>query len=286
MFGRNNSSGSIFKRVAKAITSGVKRMFTSEVVVEQPKKEVKEPFRVRLAKLFKPKPKKAKVSKPKKASIDLEPIGRAMKRTKTSEQSYYTNPKGVGITEEQYLSVEQLIDGYNESLAEFRQKIIDMSTEHFDEVISSNMQDDIERAIERDKRRFNETLFEGLRDADPKGLIDRIDPDTDVDSYIRELLDNDYYDLEKRNIQYQENYITAVYNEYGENTDTDRLAALIRSLDNDTFMMSYYNNYLSTKLQEVYDFDKQEPYLEYLEGIFTKIKNKVKLTPSDAYRMG
>lgn len=192
------------------------------------------------------------------------------------KKTFVRNKQGVNIPINKYKELEDFVKKYNEQLEKKTQQLIDNARKIFPAIEVDNMEASMKRAIERDKRRFSNTLFEDLRTLDAKELADRIGENDNIEEFIKEILEKDYYDLDKRNKMYKENYKKALFNEWGETTETQKIADIIDELDTDTFMLSYYNEYSGVSILAVYEaaFLGDRGFLSKVKDYFTNLKEK------------
>ena len=254
MFRRNKNNNSIFQRIKKTISKGVEAI-----------KQVLTPDDSTKNKAFTQRVRKAFGGKPKKTSIKKTNI-----KTPTLQKEWVKNKQGRSIEKYKADEIRKYVEDHNTEISAYREKIIERAYEEFDENIAANIQDDIKRAVDRDERSFSNSLFEDLRDLDYDEVLGRIGADTDIDEFIENL--NDRMSIEQRAEMYKENYVKALYNEFGENDLTREVAAIIESLHKDIFMLSYFNLYSDTHLNDIYAADGQIEYVRKLKEFFTKLK--------------
>ena len=63
-----------------------------------------------------------------------------------------------------------------------------------------------------------------------------------------------------------------MYNEYGDNTNTKYIEQLVRDLDIDTFMVSWYNQWSGVHLQDWYDERVRATHIDNVTNFFENIK--------------
>lgn len=255
----NKGRRSFFKRIADSVKETFAKIITPRAE-QVPKPKKKSSVRSFVGKMF----------GGSEAPRPVKPIKYSSR--KPYEPRPYKNKSGVEINDKRLQEIKKIIQDYNREQEAYRKKIIERAKEVFDPIIADNMEMSIERAVSRDKRRFDGNMFESLRDMDEDEILGRITDITDIDEFIDTL--NNKQTMEEKASMYQENYVKALFNEYGETTITLELAELIKSLDRDVFMMSYYNTYSDTHLKDIYDTKGQEGYLNMLTDYFDNLKEK------------
>lgn len=251
MFRRNNSGG-FFKQIIKSITEPIKKFFTPKMDVE---KEVKKEGRIKKffrniresrGSTIKGTTKKIKVAKYSDYEIgwkqDKKPKG-AIKDIVKQTGSYKINLYGKEVDVEKALKLEEFVDRYNEEIKAVRKELVDNLYKYLDPLIAQNVELNIQRAVEREEMRFNSATYDDLRDLDFKQFSSKILEATDFDEALADMLDKTYYNIQQRHEMYRENYIKAMFNEIGENTETLELAERLRNVSIDKFMVSYYDVY-------------------------------------------
>lgn len=188
----------------------------------------------------------------------------------------YITRKDVRVSKAQYDKLDKFVTKYNEDLDKMTQNIIDNAYEVFPEIEAENMEMSIRRAVERENRRFSNTLFEDLRELNTEDLLERIKDNQEIEDFINQIINKDYYDLGERNEMYKENYIKALYNEWGETTETREIAKIIEDMDTDTFMLSYYNQYSGVDILAIYEGSEfgESGFLKKAKQFFENLKEK------------
>lgn len=275
MFGRNNNQRSIFSRIKSTLGRAFKTIFRTEPKpsVKSSKKESvikKAVNRIRGA--------VAKIGSGTTRRIPTAKYSTGEKGWGVGKKDFVKNAKGVNIPTKDFEKLDKFVSKYNENLKKMTEQIISNAREVFPTIEVDNMEMSIERAIEREQRRFSNTLFEDLRYVDTKELLDRIGENENIEDFIKEIMEKDYYDLSKRNDMYKENYKKALFNEWGETTETLEIAGIIDELDTETFMLSYYNQYSGVDILAIYEaaeFNDRD-FLGKTKDFFNNLKDKQK----------
>lgn len=255
----NKSRRSFFQRISQAVSKGIELLRPKKTKV----KKEKSPTSKKITNFIK---------KITGGSSKIKPIKTVKSSSRSIPEIKYKNKKGVKISNDIEAKIRAEIKRYNEEIKKYREKIIERAKIVFDPIIVENMEAEIERAVKRDTRNFDNSLFQDLRDFDETEILDRINEDTDVDDFLQKLTDRQ--SIEDKAKMYQENYVKALFNEYGVTTQTLELADLIESLDSDIFMMSYYNTWSDTHLNDIYDSEGQASYVDKLTDYFKNLKDK------------
>lgn len=258
----------MFKRLRKLFTRGVKKVYENGIK-PKPKKDKKK-LRQRVRDLFK----KADTSQIQGTGRDA-PVGKYSDyEIGWGRKGDYTNKKGVTFKEDEIAKLKDFVERYNDDITKFRDNILNYGKELFPQIEYDNMVDDIRRAIERDERRFTDTLFEDLRNVDLENYLEKAISPNELNDILSKLEEQKYYDLTERNQQYQKNWVTALYNEYGENSITRRIAEKVEKLDSDLFMTLYYNDASDIHLKALYENVEMEGYLSIVEDEIDKLFKK------------
>lgn len=268
----------MFKRITNLFKKGYSWLIgrDEEQLKPQPQTKPKNIFkrmveRIRPAKTSKGKGTMKNI--PTGKMSDFEPgHGKGQKSSKTKGK--VTDKTSISESEKDKL--KRLIEEYNESIVKFREELIEAGHEYFDPITASNMEDYITMAVEREKRRFTDNVYDDLRELSEEAVFSKITDDFTLQQAIEKLEGSDYYNLEKRNELYRENWINALKNEYGENSDTLRIISKVKDMDLDTFMLSYYNQWADVWIGVIYDVTQQGQFLKRVEDFFDDLNEKSK----------
>lgn len=183
-------------------------------------------------------------------------------------------PSGNEVEKETYNKVKAQVDGINTAYRQRQKDIIRNAKQKLTREIAKTIEGDIEETNRKARRRLTSGKFDDLKELDFDNIIKNIQDEDELMKISDSLSDNEFYDLDKRDEMYRQNYIKAMYKNYGDNTDTRELEKILNSLDIDEFIMSYYNPYSNTQLKDFYDPEQVEEYIEYLKDYYTKMGKK------------
>lgn len=235
---------------------------------------LRERFRNRINKIIKPTKKETKKKQKKKESVIKKTFDKINKIIKPRKK-YIKLPSGLKVEKSKLNTIEKRVQEINKSYSDRKESIVSGAKRVFGKEVGRMIERDIE--IKKDKHKLGLTndTFDDLKELSFEGILKKINTEDDIEKFETQLLENEFYDLDKRDVRYRENYIKAMYNTYGENTDTEELEKIIRELDIEVFILSYYNAYSNTELKDFYDEFQTEDYLEYLKAYFTRLKDVV-----------
>lgn len=151
----------------------------------------------------------------------------------------------------------------NKEYSKREKDLINKTKENFGEEISDMMKRDMEELKKPKRTKMSSNQFDDLKKLDVKKVLERMTSEKDLIEQL-EKYDGNYYDLDKRDEQYRQNWITALMNEMGYNDKTEEIAKMVEELDLLDFITSYFNDYTEMKIKDIYDAKQQEYYLDYL----------------------
>lgn len=179
--------------------------------------------------------------------------------------------QGFSIREEKYQKAKGLIDDINKSYKERKEKIIKNAKENLSEEVATAIERDIKQVDKKKRTRLSTGTFDDLAEIDTLKRFGRLENEEDIDKLIKGLEDSDFYDLEKRDKMYQENYIKAIMNQYGLDEKTEKLIKIIKNVDIDKFILGLYNPYSNTAILDIYDPTNAEDYIDYLIEFYSRM---------------
>lgn len=200
-----------------------------------------------------------------------------LKRTKDvlkrSSFAHTKLPSGESVNTETLNTLKSRINEINEQYRNRQKDIVKSARKLFGEEIAFNIERDLEILNKKERTRLTSGNFDDLKELDVDKIVGRIQNQEDLELVTEQLFENDFYDLNKRDILYRENYVKAMYNTHGENDKTKELEKLVRELDINAFMVSYYNPYSNTQLQDFYDENQADDYIDYLISYFRRLSD-------------
>lgn len=275
-----NRNNSFFKRIIDSVTKPIKKWFTPKVKTpETPKKDnfvkrlvsrITSSFgsqkgttrRVPTAKFTDYQKGWKGGKKPTGAIKDF------VKKTPVNHIDLY----GKKISVEKAVKLEDFVDKYNKAISETRKELIENIEKYLDPLVAENIILNIQRATDRPEMSFTNAAFDDLRDLDFEQFTERVLRENDFDVALADMLDKSYYNIQKRYEQYRENYIKAMYNEMGENTETVELAERLRSMSLDKFMVSYYDVHSGIQIDYWYpDKYGENPRVQKVHDYFDRL---------------
>lgn len=183
-------------------------------------------------------------------------------------------PSGESVQTDTLKTLKSKVNEINEQYRNRQKNIVKSARKLFGEEIAFNIERDLEILNKKERTRLTSGDFDDLKELDIEKIVGRIKNQEDLELITEQLFDNQFYDLNERDLYYRENYIKALYETYGENDDTRELVELIEQVDIEDFMISYYNPYSNTQLKDFYDPNQVHDYVDYLKTYFRKlIKN-------------
>lgn len=178
----------------------------------------------------------------------------------------YVNKHGVLIDKDEFSKLYNFLEDYNQEIEDFKSQAVLNIRELYGDMIADAVEKDMARANLDDPTGFQKGLFDDLVYKDVIRMLDKIPEGADVSEYVSDIIDNAYYNISKRNEMYKENYIKAMFNEYGEHDKTIEIAEMIRDMDTDLFMTTYYNQYSEMNIKEFYKLKDMEKHLSKIKS--------------------
>ena len=176
---------------------------------------------------------------------------------------------GASIKKDTEIKIRQVVEGINKSYRDRKISIIKDARENLSEEVADMIERDIEELDNKKRTRMLGGDFADLLSVDADKIVDSIIDEEDAMTKL-EALTGDFYDLEKRDLQYRDNYIKAILNEYGDTSETRELIRLIEGLEIEEFMLGYYNPYSNTQIKDIYDPQQVEEYVQHLTTFYEK----------------
>lgn len=183
-------------------------------------------------------------------------------------------PKGGEVSKETYNKVKSQVEGVNTAYRQRQQDIVRNAKQKLSREVARAIEQDIDETNRKARRRLTSGKFDDLKELDFENIIKNIENEDDLIKIGDSIATNEFYDLGMRDEMYRENYLKAMYKNYGDNTDTRELEKIIRDMDIDEFIMSYYNPYSNTQIKDFYDPEQVDEYISYLKDYFTKLGKK------------
>lgn len=199
---------------------------------------------------------------------------------KPTSLAYKKLPSGNSVSQSSLKELKKEVERINAAYRERQIKIVNLAKKNLSKEVADMIERDIEQTNIQEKKRLTSGKFDDLKELNVDKIINNLDSQEKLDNVIENIKTNDFYDLVVRDNTYRENYIKAIYKQFGDNTETEKLVGLIKDLSLDGFLLSYYNPYSNTEINDIYDDEQNEDYLDYLISYFTLLNKKHKVTPS------
>lgn len=132
-------------------------------------------------------------------------------------------PSGESVQTDTLKTLKSKVNEINEQYRNRQKDIVRSARKLFGEEIAFNIERDLEILNQKERTRLTSGDFDDLKELDIDKIVGRIQNQEDLELITEQLFENDFYDLNKRDLSYRENYIKAMYETYGENSDTKEL---------------------------------------------------------------
>lgn len=179
--------------------------------------------------------------------------------------------QGISVKEEQYKQLKQMVEKINIQYDTRKQKIIKNARENLTEEVANAIERDVEQVDKKKRTRLSSGTFDDLSSLDFQKIIDRVNTPDDLEKVIERMSDSVFYDLDARDKMYRKNYVKAILNTHGLNTQTEELIKIINAVDIDKFILGLYNPYSNTQIGDFYDPQNQSDYIDYLIEYYKKL---------------
>ena len=179
--------------------------------------------------------------------------------------------QGISVKEEKYTQLKQIVEKINLDYDTRKQKIIKNAKENLTEEVANAIERDIEQVDNKKRTRLSTGTFDDLSSLDFQKIIDRVNTPDDLEKIIERMSDTVFYNLEERDKMYRKNYIKAILNTHGINTQTEELIKIINAVDIDKFILGLYNPYSNTEIADFYDPQNQSEYIDYLIEYYKRL---------------
>lgn len=176
---------------------------------------------------------------------------------------------GASIKKDTEIKIREVVEGINKSYSDRKISIIKNARENLSEEVADMIERDIEELDKKKRTRMLGGDFADLLEVDADKIVDSIIDEEDAVTKL-EALTGDFYDLNKRDLQYRDNYVKAILNEYGDTSETQELVGLIMELEIEEFMLGYYNPYSNTQIKDIYDPEQIDDYVQYLKVFYDR----------------
>lgn len=287
MSNRNNRKPNIFQRVAQTVKKGVNRILgidtpkktqdlnqtKNKSIIKKMIQRIRPPKTGKLSGTTKriPTAKYSDFEKGWGANKQLENISRKMKETGQDLEL----PGGNTLDADQVGKLQSFTEMADKKLKERRDNIVENAYDIYGDTIGMNVEMQMERAIERDKRKFTSGVFEDLREQDLDAIMRDLEGADSITDFIEGLLDDNLIKAKGDAIRYRDNWSEALFNVYGDNTTTRAIVDRVyENLDLDTFMNTLYNPASVLAISFIYSADKMAENLVMMEREIDLLESK------------